>query len=122
MVARNSADFPIFRGHARQCGRGFGALAQTLGRTALPFITKNIVLAAKRIRADLFEIAAPEIGEVVSGRKNSKHLQKMREQKQFGNNWEVEKKNLSVELLEPVPFLEKLERKTVALAKTFLTI
>ena len=45
----------------------------------------------------------------------------MWEQKQFGNNWEVEK-NLSVEMLEPDPFLEKLDRKTVALAKTFLTI
>ena len=25
MVAQNSADFPSFRGHARQRGRGFGA-------------------------------------------------------------------------------------------------
>ena len=69
MVAQNSADFPIFRGHARQRGRGFGALEQTLVRTAIPFIKKNVVPAAERIGADLFEIAAPEIGEVVSGRK-----------------------------------------------------
>ena len=54
--------------------------------------------------------------------KNSKHLQKMWEQKQFGNNWEVEKTNLGVKQLEPDPFLEKPDRKTVALAKTFLTI
>ena len=39
MVAQSSANFPIFHaGHARQRGRGFGALAQTLGRTAIPFI------------------------------------------------------------------------------------
>ena len=63
MVAQNSADFPIFRGNARHRGRGFGALAQT---------KKYIVPAAKRIEADLFEIAAPEIGEVVSGRKKLK--------------------------------------------------
>ena len=94
MVAQSSANFPIFRGHARQRGRGFGALAQTLGRTAIPFIKKYIVPAAKRIGADLFEIAAPEIGEVVSGRKNSKRLQKMLEQKQFENSWEVEKKEI----------------------------
>ena len=62
------------------------------------------------------------MGEVVSGRKNSKQLQKMWEQKQFGNNWEVEKRNLSVEPLEPDSFLEKVDQKTVALAKTFLTI
>ena len=30
-------------------------------------LQKYIVLAAKRFGADLFEIAAPEIGEVVSG-------------------------------------------------------
>ena len=46
----------------------------------------------------------------------------MWEQKQFGNNWEVEKRNLSVKQLEPDTFLEKADRKTVALAKTFLTI
>ena len=67
-----------------------GALAQTLGRTAIPFIKKYIISAARRIGADLFEIAAPEI--------------------------------TNVELVEPDPFLEKVDRKTVALAKTFLTI
>ena len=72
MVAQNSANFHIFRGHARQRGRSFGALAQTLERTAIPFIKKSIVPAAKRIEADLFEIAAPEIGEIVSGRRKFK--------------------------------------------------
>ena len=46
----------------------------------------------------------------------------MWEQKQFGNNWEVEKRNTSVELVEPDPFLVKVNRKTVALAKSILTI
>ena len=105
MVAQSSANFPIFCGQLRQRGRGFGALAQTLGRTAIPFIKKYIVPAAKRIGADLFEIAAPEIGESVSGQKNSKHLQRMLEQKQFENIWEVEKRNPSIEQEEP--FLEK---------------
>ena len=41
MVAKNSADSPIFRGLARQRGRGFGALAQFLGRIAIPYI-KNM--------------------------------------------------------------------------------
>ena len=122
MVAQKSADFPTFRGHARQRGRGFGALAQTLGRTAIPFIKKYIVPAAKRIGADLFEIAAPEIGEVVSGRKKLKTFAKdvgtKTVRKQLGGG----KKNLSVKQLEPDPFLEKADRKTVALAKTFLTI
>ena len=76
MVAQFSAKFTIFRGHARQRGKGFGALAQTLGRTAIPFINKYLVPAAKRIEADLFEIAAPEIGEIVSGRKKLKKFAK----------------------------------------------
>ena len=42
MVAQKSADFTIFQGHARQRGRGFGALAQTLGRTAIPLFLKYI--------------------------------------------------------------------------------
>ena len=93
MVAQSSANLPIFRGHARQRGRIFGAIAQILKRNAIPLIRIYIVPAAKRIGADLFEIAAPEIGEVVSGRKNSKNSQKMLEQKQFEKSWEVEKKS-----------------------------
>ena len=67
-----------------------------------------------------FEIGAPGIGEIVSGQKKSKHLQKMLKQKQFENSWEVQKRNPSVELDEP--FLQKVGRKTLALAKTLLTI
>ena len=118
MVAQSSANFPIFRGHARQRGRGFGALAQTLGRTAIPFIKKYKVPAAKRIGADLFEIAAPEIGEVVSGRKKLKTFAKdgtKTVRKQLG----VEKRNPSVE--QEVPFPKRVVQKSVALAKTFLT-
>ena len=37
-----------------------------------PYLKKYIVPAAKRIGANLFEIAAPEIGKVVSGRKKLK--------------------------------------------------
>ena len=85
MVAQNSADFAIFRGHARQRGRGSGALSQTLGRIAIHFIKKYIVPAAKKIGAGLFEIAAPEIGEVVSGRKNSKHCKRC----EYNNNLET---------------------------------
>ena len=40
MVAQSSADFPVFQGHSRQRERDFGAPAQTLGRTAIPFIKK----------------------------------------------------------------------------------
>ena len=72
MVASRQVEIPYYRAVGRQRGRGFGALAQVIGRTAIPFLRKYIVPAAKRVGADLLEFAAPEIAEVVSGRKNFK--------------------------------------------------
>ena len=72
MVASRQVEIPYYRGVGRQRGRGFGALAQVIGRTAIPFLRKYIVPPAKRVGADLLEFAVPEIAEVVSGRKNFK--------------------------------------------------
>ena len=72
MVASRQVEIPYYRGVGRQRGRGFGALAQVIGRTAIPFLCRYIVPAAKRVGADLMEFAVPEIGEVISGRKNFK--------------------------------------------------
>ena len=72
MVASRRVEIPYYRGVGRQRGRGFGALAQVLGRTAIPFLRKYVVPAAKRIGADMLEFAVPKIAEVVSGRKNFK--------------------------------------------------
>ena len=71
MVASRQVENPYYRGVGHQRGREFGALAQVIRRTAIPFLGKNIVTAAKRIGADL-EFAVLEIAEVVSGRKNFK--------------------------------------------------
>ena len=57
----------------------------------------------------MFEISASEFGEVVSGHEFLKQLQKMWKKKQFGNNWQVEKRHTSVELVEPDPFLKKVD-------------
>ena len=72
MVASRQVEIPYYRAVGRQRGRGFGALAQVIGRTAIPFLRKHVVTAAKRICADMLEFAVPEIAEVVSGRKNFK--------------------------------------------------
>ena len=72
MVASRQVEIPYYRAVGRQRGRGFGALAQVIGRTAIPFLRKYVVPAAERIGADMLEFAVPEIGEVVSGRKNFK--------------------------------------------------
>ena len=72
MVASSKIENPYNRGVGRQRGGGFGALAQVIGRAAIPFLRKYIVPAAKRVGADVLEFAVPEIAEVVSGRKNFK--------------------------------------------------
>ena len=72
MVASREVEIPFYRGVGRQRGRGFGALAQVIARTAIPFLRNYIVPAEKRVGADLLEFAVPEIAEVVSGRKNFK--------------------------------------------------
>ena len=72
MVASRQVEIPYYRAVRRQRGRGFGALAQVFGRTAIPFLRKNVVPTAKRICADMLQFAATEIGEVFSGGKSFK--------------------------------------------------
>ena len=87
MVASRQVEIPYYRSFGRQRGRGFGALAQGIGRTALPFLRKYNVPAAKRVGADLLEFAVPEIAQVVSGRKNfeaAKSVGKQTLKKQLG--------------------------------------
>ena len=72
MVASGQVEIPFYRGGGQQRGRGFGALAQFIGRTAVPSLRKHIVTAAKHVGADLLEFAVPENAEVLSGRKNFK--------------------------------------------------
>ena len=72
MVASREVEIPFYRCVGRQRGRGFSALAQANGRTAIPFLRKYILLAAKRVSAGLLPFAAPEVAEAVSGRNNFK--------------------------------------------------
>ena len=72
MVASRQVEIPYYRAVWKKRGRGFEALAQFIGRTAIPTLRNFIVPAAKRIGADMLEFAAPEIGEVIRGRKSFK--------------------------------------------------
>ena len=93
-------------------------LHKLLGELQSPLI-KNLIPAAKRIGADLFENAAPENGEVVSGRKKLKTFAKVVGAKTVQKQLGVGKRNTSVELVEPDPFLEKVDRKIVPLERHF---
>ena len=76
MVASRQVEILFYRGLGRDCGRGFGVPAQVIGRTEILFFRKKIVPAAKRVRADLLEFAAPEIVETVRGKKYFKTVAK----------------------------------------------
>ena len=70
MVASRQIEIPFYRDDGRQRRRGFGALAQVIGRKAIQFMRNYIVPAAKRVGDHLLEFAVPEIAEVFRGRKN----------------------------------------------------
>ena len=76
MVASRQVEITYCRAVWRQRERGCGALAQVIGRGAIPFLRKYVVPAAKRIGADMLQFAAPEIGDVISGRKSFKSAPK----------------------------------------------
>ena len=88
MVASRQVESPYYIAVGKQNGRGFGALAQFIGRTAIPFLRKYVVPAAKRISADMVEFAAPEIGEDISGKMSfktaAKSVRKQTLKKTFG--------------------------------------
>ena len=88
MVASRQVEIPFSRGVSRQRGRRFRALAQVIGRTAIPFLRKYIVPAAIRVGADLLEFAVPELAGVVGGRKNFKTAAK-------SVGWQTLRKQLS---------------------------
>ena len=89
MVASRQVDIPYYRAVGRQRGRGFGALAQVIGRTVITFLHKYVVPAAKRIGADLLEFAAPKIREVISGGNSFKTAVKGVGKQTVKKNWDV---------------------------------
>ena len=116
MVASREVEIRYYGGVGRQRGRGFGALAQVLGRTAIPFLSKYIVPAAKRVGADFLEIAVPKNAGVVSGRKMSRQLQRMWEDRLWENSWvKVAGNGVRAE-----SFQQNLHNKSVGRGETFL--
>ena len=69
MVASRQIVIPFYGGSGRQCGHGFGALAQVFWSTAIPFLLNYIVPAAKRVGTYLLEFYVPENADVDAGGK-----------------------------------------------------
>ena len=108
MVASKTLELPYYKGIGRQRGRGFGALAQVIGRTAILFLRKYLVPAAKCVGADLLDFAVPELPDVVSGKKDfktaAKSVGRQTSRKQLGGG----KQNRSV----PVKNLKRNSRSS----------
>ena len=111
MVASNTLELPYYKGIGRQRRRGFGALAQVIRRTAIPFLIKYIVPAAKRVGVDLLKFAVPEVADVVSGKKKfktaAKSVGRQTLRKKFGGG----KQNRSI----PVKNLKRSSRSRRAI-------
>ena len=58
MVASSTLELPYHKKIGCQRGRGFGSLAQVIGRTAIHFLRKYNVPAAKCVGADFFGICS----------------------------------------------------------------
>ena len=117
MVASRQIEIQFYRGVGRQRGPGFGALAQVIGRTAIPFLRKYIVPAANFVGADLLEFAEPEIAEVVNGRKNFKTAAKSLERQALRKqSWVVVAGNG----VKAESFQQNLQNKPVGRGETFL--
>ena len=67
---------PLFSGHYRQRGSGFGALASGIGRIALPLARTFIIPAAKRSGKELLLQSVPELMDVVNKKKSPKQALK----------------------------------------------
>ena len=83
MVASRQMKIPYYKGIGGERETGFGAIAKIIGRTKFPFFSNYVVSAAKRVGANLMELAAPETAEVVSGRKSSESAAKIARRQTF---------------------------------------
>ena len=57
-----------FEGTPRQTGKGLGALAGKVARTAFPFFRKYVLPTARKRGKVALEAALPKLGEVIAGR------------------------------------------------------
>ena len=117
MVTSRQVEIPFYRGVGRQRGRGFGAFAQVIGRTAIPFLRNYIVPAAKCVGADLLDFAGPEIAAVVSGRKNfktaAKSVERQTLRKHLGEGsrrWTAGSGKRSASRVSPTKFSKQISR------------
>ena len=95
-------EIPFYRCIGLQRGRGFGALAQVIGRTAIPFLRNYVVPAAKC--AYFLEFVVPELDDGVSGRKKFETTAK-------SVGWQPLRKHLCGGSRKPMAPIERKHRR-----------
>ena len=117
MVASRQMEVQFYRGVARQRRLESSSLAKGIRKSAFPFLRKYIVLKAKRVGADLLEVAAPEIAQFVSCRKKfksaAKSVGRQNLRKHLGSG---SRKKLLAE-----SFQQNLQHKPVGRGESFFT-
>ena len=63
MVASRQVEIPYYRAVGKQRGKGFGAVGQVIGRTAIPFLRKYVVPAVIITGSKTFKTAAMSVGK-----------------------------------------------------------
>ena len=114
-VPSRQIEIPFYRELDWQRGRGFGAREQGFGRSAIPFLRKYFIPTAKRVGAELLEIASPQIDEVESGRRNFKTVAMSCDDKLWVNSWLL----VAWKRLQAKSFQQKLQSKSVVHEETF---
>ena len=115
MVASRQVENPFYRVFCRKSGLRSNALAQAIGSTANPFYRKFIVPTAKRVSANLLEIALSEIADLVIGEIFSRQLQTVWEEKIWEKNWVV----VVGTGVQAESFQQTLQNKLVGSIETF---
>ena len=116
MVAPKVVELLFYRGIGRQRGRDFGSPARVIGRTAIPFLRKYKVPAAKRVCAELLEFAVPELHVLLVVEKISKHLQRVCEDKLWVTIWVV----VAAKTMQAESFHQNLRKNPIGREEKFL--
>ena len=116
MAASRQVEILFYRGVGIQRGWGFGAFAQVIGRSAIPFLRKFIVPAAKRVSADLLEFVVPEIASLLVVEKYSRQLQRVWEGRPRKNSWVL----VAGKGVRGESFQQNLQNKSVGRGETIL--
>ena len=109
MVALRQVEISFYRGIGRQRGRGFGAFAQVIQKTAIPVLRKYIVPAAKS-PADMLEFVLPEIADNVSGGKIFKTAAKSVGKQTLRNKMRSDSKKRSATSVNPTKSAKQTTR------------